>query len=388
MAILYQMMLLQLPIIPLSMLDAVSDGNLKLLNKFGISEMSNAIIAFSYILYFLIFRSSVTPLSISICVIAAHVFSFTVRYVVVKSGGIIGKWRIPGRKDPDIRNIAIAMLPFMMSASAKELNSIIDKAVASMLDTGSITIQTYASKLTVTEVGLIATAISMVIYSQVAKHSTLEDKEGLKNTVISGLQFVNTFMFPCCIFTIVFSKELISLLFGHGSYTADAVTITANTMVIYAIGMVGSGVEEILTRTMHATKHRKYPATVSVLTVFLNTLLNLLLYRRFGVYGLAAASSFVLLLRVPFYFIYVHKKIFRFERGDGVFTDTLKIGAVSLASGVITYFVKASLSNILTNTFILLIVSGVIGVVICFGGFVLTGNKYAKQIRAKIRSVL
>lgn len=384
MKLLYQMMLLQLPIIPLSMLDAVSDGNLKLLNKFGISEISNAIIALFYIVYFLIFRSDVSALSISLCVIGAYVFSFSIRYLVVKSGGIIGRWRIPERRNQDIRNISIAMLPFMMSASAKEMNSIIDKAVASMLDAGSITIQTYASKLTVTEVGLIATAISTVIYSQVAKHSTLEDKDGLKKTVISGLRFVNTFMFPCCIFTIVFSKELISILFGHGSFSKSAVILTANTMIIYALGMIGSGIEEVLTRTMHATKHRKYPATVSVITVFLNTILNLILYRKFGVYGLAAASSFVLLLRIPFYAIYVHKKIFRFEKGDGIISDTLKIFFVCIAAGISAYLFKMWISRYLLSEFLILMVSGVVGVVICFVGYCITGNEYTKGIVSKI----
>ena len=383
--LLYQMMLLQLPIIPLSMLDAVSDGNLKLLNKFGISEISNAIIALFYIVYFLIFKSNVSPLTISICVICAYVFSFSIRYIVVKSGGIVGAWKIPERNNQEVKSIALAMLPFMVSASAKELNSIIDKAVASMLDAGSITIQTYASKLTVTEVGLIATAISMVIYSQVAKHSTLDDRDGLKKTVISGVRFINTFMFPCCIFTIVFSRELIHILFGHGSFSKDAVILTANTMIIYAVGMIGAGIEEVLTRTMHATKHRKYPVTVSVITVFLNTILNLILYRRFGVYGLAAASSFVLLLRIPCYTFYIHKNIFRFEKGDGIVNDTIKILLVCVVAGLCSFVVKTIISDYCSNDLLILVVSGIIGVLVCFVGYYITGNEYARGILRKIK---
>lgn len=57
------------------------------------------------------------------------------------------------------------MLPSMLAGCVKQVNALVDRVVASLLDSGSVTIQSYASKMTVTEVGLISTAVSMVIFA-------------------------------------------------------------------------------------------------------------------------------------------------------------------------------------------------------------------------------
>lgn len=371
------LMRIEIPVIIFSFLAAVNDGNLKLLNRFGISEISAAILASVYIVYFFVVGESVSVTVLGIVVVSAYLLIFIFRYYVVVNGGIHYKWRFQFWKESNLKKIFFAMIPFFLATCATELNVIVDKAVASMLSPGSITMQSYASKITVTEVGLIATAISMVIYTQVAKDNTNENKNALHKTVVSGISFVNTVMLPCCAFTVIFSYEIIKVLFGRGEFTIDSIMITANTMVIYAIGMFGAGMEEIFTRTMHATKHRKYPATVSIITVFLNTGLNLLLYRKFGIYGLAAASSFVLLIRVPLYYYYVNKYIVKFNFWTDIGKDLTKIILSTAVACFAALTVKKLIGNMFHYSILVLLIGGVIGGCTYFAILLLLKNSFA-----------
>lgn len=383
--ILQTMMLIQLPVMVIALLNCVNNGNLKLLGQFGVSELSSSIIAFITILYLLFWHNSISAEGLSLSVVAAYGSAFLLGYVVIYRAGLRYQWSFRFKGNQDLKEIFTSMLPFMLASGAKELNTLIDRMVASLLTPGSITIQTYASKLTVTEVGLIATAISLVIYAKIAKDNTLQDLDSMRQTVVTGLTFVNTLMFPCCIFTIVFRTEIISFLFGHGAFTAEDVRLTANTMMIYAVGMIGAGIEDILTRTMHATKYRKYPALVSTISVFANTILNLLLYKPFGVYGLAAASSFVFLLKIPFYAVYVQKHIIAIRREDRLLEQTAAIFAVSLLAGAGGYGAKTALALVTVDPLIILCAGGVVGGMIFLIGGLLVHNEYVTMAFNRFR---
>lgn len=377
---LYLLMMLQIPIIPFAFLDGVNAGNLNMLNRFGASEISSALLSMFYIVYLFIWHNNISIYGVAICVVSAYVFAFLIKYLLVRHDGIQVKWNIKIKNNGRVKQILYAMIPFMVADGARELNSLVDKAVASMLDAGSITMQTYASKLTISEVGLIAAAISMAVYSQAAKENTNNNIEGLRKLTVSGLNFVNSLMIPCCVFTMVFRREIIELLFGRGAFTTNNVTITSNTLLIYAIGMFGAGIEDVLTRIMHATKHRKYPAIVSTVTVLINTGLNIALYRPFGIYGLAAASSFVLLLKVPLYFTYIERKIVRFTKQDKVYIGIIKTILVCVCAGVITYITKAEIKQAITHNLLGLLISGLVWILLTFIGYLLIRNEYAMKI--------
>lgn len=385
---LYDLLLIELPVIPLSMIASVNDGNLKVYNKFGISEISNAILAFFLIGYFIIFKSSISILTLGVCVVSSYVCVFILRTLVLRHAGLRVTFKLDWWKRKEILAILKAMVPFILATCAKELNSLIDKAVASLLRAGSITIQSYASKLTITETGLIATAISMVIFSQAAKQFSKGDNAGLKKIIVDGMKFVNTVMIPCCLLTIILKNEIIQVLFGRGEFTAEDVVLTANTMMIYSIGMIGAGFDEVLTRAMHATRHRKFPAIVSTISVFANTLLNFLVYKSFGVYGLAAASSLVSILKAPIYYIYVNRKLVKFDHNDKILQDFGKNLLVCILACAIVIGLKVLFGSMIDNPLVALIIWGVAGVCLCFIGLLFIKNEYAYKIFGKFRNLL
>ena len=220
----------------------------------------------------------------------------------------------------------------------------------------------------------------MVIFAQASRLSAEHDTGGLEELVSSGLKFVSFLVIPCCVGTILYRYEIISVLFGRGAFTQENVRLTANTMMIYAVGMLGTGIQDVLSRTMHATKHRKFPAMLGAGSVLLNTVLNLLLYRPFGVYGLAAASSAALLLKIPFYAVYTHRRVVPFTDGRGIVKSTFLTTALAFAACFLSLPVKGLVLDYTGSTLAGLLAGAAVAAALYLSAALLT----QKDLRAKL----
>ena len=223
------LLFLQLPVVLFVMVSIVVFGNLQVLGHLSLVETSNGVIALVYVLYLLLFRHHITAAGLGLSTVAAYGASLFPYMAAAARGGIPLRLRRFSRKDPEIQEILLATLPFMLVSCTSQINSMVDRIVASLLDSGSVTIQSYASKMTVTEVGLISTAVSMVIFAQASRLSAEHDTGGLEELVSSGLKFVSFLVIPCCVGTILYRYEIITVLFGRGAFTQENVRLTANT---------------------------------------------------------------------------------------------------------------------------------------------------------------
>ena len=359
------LLFLQLPVVLFVMVSIVVFGNLQVLGHLSLVETSNGVIELVYVLYLLLFRHHITAAGLGLSTVAAYGASLFPYMAAAARGGIPLRLRRFSRKDPEIQEILLAL---------------VDRIVASLLDSGSVTIQSYASKMTVTEVGLISTAVSMVIFAQASRLSAEHDTGGLGELVSSGLKFVSFLVIPCCVGTILYRYEIISVLFGRGAFTQENVRLTANTMMIYAAGMIGAGIEDVLSHTMYANKHRKFPAMLGTGSMLLNAVLNLLLYRPFGVYGLAAASSAALLLKIPFYAVYTHRRVVPFTDGRGIVKSIFLTTALAFAACFLSLPVKGLVLDYTGSTLAGLFAGAAVAAALYLSAALLT----QKDLRAKL----
>ena len=95
--------------------------------------VSNGVIALVYVLYLLLFRHHITAVGLGLSTVAAYGVSLFPYMATVARGGIPLRLRRFSCKDPEIREIFLAMLPFLLSDCAKQVNSVVDRIVASLL---------------------------------------------------------------------------------------------------------------------------------------------------------------------------------------------------------------------------------------------------------------
>lgn len=330
--ILKNMIILQFPIIIFNLIKGVNKGNLQILQKYNISEITNVMPYMLMVIYLFIFSKNINLYYISIVLAIGSFLSVIPEIIILYKNGFRFSFNFGYNKD--IKIMLKLMISAAIVAGVREVNVLCDKAIGSLLAAGSITMLSYASKVTVVAVGIISTAISVVGFSNIAKFRAKNEKQKILSSIVESCNLINFFLIPLMCYLILFSKDIITLLFGGNSFGEKEIAITSQLMVIYALGLIGYGFQDVFTRALHAHKIVKCTIKISILMVSINVISNLLLYKIIGVYGVAFSTSISILLIIPILFVDVQKYIGKINI-KRIFKEMIKCVIVSLLTVVI-----------------------------------------------------
>src|SRR5690606_1267247 len=100
--------------------------------------------------------------------------------------------------------------------------------------------------------GLFVLPISTVMYPMISKMAAEDDLKGFKKSVAEGINSINLLVIPATVGTMIFTEEIVKLLFGRGAFDFAAIDLTSNALFFYAIGMIGYGLRELLAKSFYS----------------------------------------------------------------------------------------------------------------------------------------
>ncbi|PFA18430.1 murein biosynthesis integral membrane protein MurJ [Bacillus cereus] len=195
------------------------------------------------------------------------------------------------RKDKYLKKIIILSLPIIIGVSINQINILVDRTMASQIESGGISSLTYANIVYLFIEGIIVTTIITVVFPSMSNAIEKKDIDSFKNLFSKLVIYVLIFIIPISAGTLIFSKQVILLLFGRGAFNMEAIEMTSNVLSYYAIGMVGFVLREVISRAFYAFKDTKSVLYNAGLALILNIILNIILSRYMGISGLALATS-------------------------------------------------------------------------------------------------
>src|SRR5699024_10546182 len=100
------------------------------------------------------------------------------------------------------------------------------------------------------------------------------------------------------------ARPLVSFLYGGGEFDAFSVDITSQALVWVSLGMVGYGLQNILSRAYFARQEGRAPLIAGGVSILVNFGLCMVLTQPLGVAGLAISSTasstiYAVLLLIP-----------------------------------------------------------------------------------------
>lgn len=265
--------------------------------------------------------------------------------------------------DKYIRKMFILILPVLIGVGVDQVNTMVDRTLASTLIEGSISALNYANKLNGFVMGLFITSVSAVIYPMLAKISTEDNKEKFTTSVAQSINSVILLVMPISVGAIVLANPIVSLLFERGEFDSRATSMTSIALIMYSLGMVAFGLREILGKVFYALQDTKTPMINGAITMFMNIILNIILVRYLQLAGLALATSISAIICIFLLFGSLKKKMIYFGQ-DKIIKTTLKSIVAATGMGIVTYFGYNFLDNIFTNEGIALFVSILIGAIV------------------------
>lgn len=256
-------------------------------------------------------------------------------------------------KDEYLRKMLWLIGPVLIGVAVTQINSIVDRTIASTLVEGSISALNYATKLNQFVMGMFIVSISSVIYPMLSKLSTENNQKKFKESIVTAINVVTLIIIPISVGAIILAEPIVRLLFERGQFDARATEMTATALVFYSIGMIGFGLRDILGKVFYSLQDTRTPMINGIIAMGLNIVLNLAFvkFTNMGLGGLALATSISSLLTIVLLSVSLRRKIGAFG-GKNVISVFIKSIIAALLMGVITRFSYDFINPILSGGFI------------------------------------
>jgi len=234
-------------------------------------------------------------------------------------------------RDPGVRTILALMGPATIAASAVQVNVAVNSGFASALGDGPMTWLNIAFRLMQLPLGLFGVAVGTVTLPLVSRHAALGDTPAFRSALAHAIRLVLLLTIPASIGLILLANPIISVIYEHGRFTAEATERTAEALRFYAIGLAGYASVKVLAPAFYALDKRNLPMLVSLLSILINFALNwfLTLHLKWGHQGLALSTSLVAITNFAVLYMMMRRYAERLETG-AMFLSIAKL----LAAGV------------------------------------------------------
>lgn len=189
------------------------------------------------------------------------------------------------------RRIAGLLLWPTLSAFLLQNSRIVERSLATLLDPGSAAAISYAYRIVFSVTTLAVSSIVFVLLPTLSAHSAAGDRGALTDRTEFGLEMVALFVVPVSILFAIFDRSIIQVLFERGAFDQRATTLTSSALRWYALGMPWLAFLPVYNSAFYALGKVRVPVSNDLALVGINIALDIVLFRGFGLEGLALGYS-------------------------------------------------------------------------------------------------
>ncbi|MCD4831512.1 MAG: murein biosynthesis integral membrane protein MurJ [Anaerohalosphaeraceae bacterium] len=267
------------------------------------------------------------------------------------------------------KKIMLLMAPMIIGLTATQLNTLADVLIARIFSgsidkgqefmffgrqllypmwDGAASKLYYAQRLYQFPLGVFGISLATAIFPVMSSDAAKADIGALCRTVSKGIKGAVFIAAPAMLGLILVRKDLVSLVFQRGEFTAEDTAITSSLLVFYSLGLSGFFLQQLAGRAFYSLKDSKIPTRSAIIAVCVNLVLNLALIWPMGVTGLALATAVCSYLQVAILLFALNRKI-----GSGIFAGflpelfrTIAGAALMYAAGIAVMRYSAEMSGI------------------------------------------
>jgi putative peptidoglycan lipid II flippase len=195
-------------------------------------------------------------------------------------------------RQPDVQEVIKIMGPATFSSGMMQINVWTDLFFASFIPNAAAAVSAmgYAGLLVQTPLGILSNVILVPLLPVFSKLADPEHWDALKGRIRQGLMMTAIAMLPLSVLMGVLALPITRVVYERYAFKAQDSALTASVLVAYAIGMFVYLGRDVLVRVFYALGDGDTPFRISIFNIFLNALLDFLLYKPFGAPGLVLAT--------------------------------------------------------------------------------------------------
>ena len=213
------------------------------------------------------------------------------------------------------QNTAIAA----MGAGAVQVNYMLDQVLGQCAAPWAAGVIGYAERLMDLPLGVVGVAFGTVLLPTFSGHFAKGDVEGAKTCLRKSVLQMMVLMVPASIVTFFCAPWIVWLIYEGHAFDATATVRVARALSVYGLGLCFFSIQKCLIPFFQAQNDMKTPLRVSMQTIVLNAILNVLavvfLPIEWRHVGLAASTSIcafvgcILFVRTPSFRLHFQRRM-------------------------------------------------------------------------------
>lgn len=228
------------------------------------------------------------------------------------------------------KQIMALALPTFIGGYVAQINTYVDKMLASGLPEGSVAALNYALLIVSLVSGLTVSIISTITFPKLNQARAAGNQEYYNEMFSKSFNLIFIISVPFALGAMVFSEEVVQVIYERGAFDTAATAMTAVALFWYGPHLAVSTLNIPIVQAYQSNKDMKTPMYIGFIIVAVNVCLNLILVKKMGLAGLAFATSIAgtvgLVLRV----VVLKKKYPQIRAIE----SRSKLGKIGIAAGM------------------------------------------------------
>jgi putative peptidoglycan lipid II flippase len=235
------------------------------------------------------------------------------------------------------------LLPGVFSSGVTQINILIGTIIASF-QASAVSYLYYADRIYQINLAIAGIAIGVVILPQLSKHIQSKKKNKILLIQNKALELSFFLSLPATIALIIGSEQIISALFGYGSFDENSVKNSSLALYYFALGLPAFALIKVFSSFFFANHDTKTPFYISLISVILNILISVYYFNEIGFIIIPIATTISSWLNSILLFIFLkNRQLFYFNQI--FFIKFIKIIFASIMMGLFFNFVLNFFQN-------------------------------------------
>lgn len=190
-----------------------------------------------------------------------------------------------------LRQIGDHALPLSISAAVGQLQMLTDRAIATLMGEGSLSLLRYGEVLVRTPITAVRGAWGSALYPALVHAAQDDTAEGIARATERSLRWVLIVFIPVSVLTAAVAPVAVQVAFGRGAFGPEAVMDTATVVAAFAPIVVISMAAPVLRGAHNARRRGRVLLGAGITNAILNLVFDVVFGLWLGAAGIALSSA-------------------------------------------------------------------------------------------------
>ena len=233
----------------------------------------------------------------------------------------------------DVKLFFKKLLPSIFSSGVTQINILVGTIIASF-QASAVSILYYADRIYQINLAIAGIAIGTVILPKLSSYIQQNKKLDIDKIQNKSLELSLLLSLPAMLALIIANEEIVSSLFGYGSFDEVSVKNSAKALLYFSIGLPAFALIKIFSSFIFARDNTKIPFYFSTVSVFINILISVYYFRDLGFIIIPIATSISSWVNSIFLYIYLHKEDY-FKINKKLIIQIIRVAISTITMGIL-----------------------------------------------------